>query len=69
MKIICMLFGHRYVYYMSQDVPSRQFRSCRYCGEMQEYRTLPGLGRGWYTLVQRTQNGAVLWAAENSIKI
>ena len=67
MKILCKLFNHKFNYYLTQDVPARQLRSCKRCNELQEYRTLPGLGRGWYTLVQRTQKGAVRWMAENHI--
>ncbi len=66
MKVLCKLFGHRYDYYLTQDVEQRNFRVCKYCGRLQEYKTFPGLGYGWYSLVQRTKKGAVRWIAENS---
>ena len=60
-KYLCKIFGHNYLYYLTQDCPNRQFRCCLTCGQMQEYKTvnfrLEAI-TGWYSLVQRIAKGA-----------
>lgn len=65
---LCQCTGHDWKYYFTAlDAPNRQFRCCRICGDMQEYRTLNlpfTKSCGWYSLVSRTQHGAEVFLGE-----
>lgn len=56
MKIICKIFRHRFNYFITQDIPQRDFRCCRGCGRVQELKELPVYGKSWVYLVQRNGN-------------
>lgn len=62
MRIICNIFGHTWDYHvMSMDTPRKNFRCCKFCGDMQEYKTihLPfSEENDWVTLTRRTKDGA-----------
>ena len=61
-KLLCKIFDHKYRYYLSaMDTPSKQFRCCKNCGQLQEYKTicLPfSKETDWFSLTQRTKFGA-----------
>lgn len=68
LKILCKLFDHNWNYYKSSiNSPSEQFRCCPNCGQMQQYRSIPGFtssGRKeWISLTQRTKKGGKEFAA------
>ena len=53
MNLFCKLFGHKYHYYKTIEFsPSKLFRICKRCMELQDYRSIMAFGDGWFTLVQ-----------------
>jgi len=59
MKIMCKIFGHRYVYSILPDSPLRNLRVCTRCGIIEEYRDMTTSIKGWFQLVSRTKMGAM----------
>jgi hypothetical protein len=72
---ICDFFGHKFVYYFSAGdsfSKSKQYRHCKRCGDLQEFRKFPDgypLANGWYTLVERTKKGAKKFLKESNYSI
>lgn len=63
---ICELMRHRWDYYLNSGVPQRQFRCCRRCQILQEWRVgMPAYGDGWVSLVMRTKKGAQEFLAKH----
>lgn len=59
MKLICKIFGHRWLYFRDvMYIPGRKFRVCKHCNKLQDLRDLPVFGKGWYGLIQYTDKGA-----------
>jgi hypothetical protein len=76
LKLLCKLFDHNWNYYKSSiDSPSKEFRCCPNCGQLQHYRAIPGFTsssrKEWISLTQRTKKGGKEFAAslENATSI
>jgi hypothetical protein len=66
MEVICGLFDHKFKYFITQDIPQRNFRVCIHCSKLQEFKTnLPFTQKAWVSLVQRTNEDATSWLKEN----
>jgi hypothetical protein len=59
MEILCILFKHKWKYYILEKRTKSFLRICKRCGKVQQYKKIFGCNEmGWSNLVGYTDKGA-----------